>query len=90
MVPILPWLFWNCKCSIWFIALERAYSQNFEMLMPYSCAFLRISGFTRMVVIFFFFFTVYHFISEIFFRMFRRPMIIDAMPIMASGKENSS
>ena len=72
------------------IMILSAFSHVFEMLMPYSCAFLRISGFMRMVVIFFFCFTVYHFISEIFFRMFRRPMIIDAMPIMASGKENSS
>ena len=90
LVPILPWLFWKSKRSIWFIALERAYSQNFEMFMPYSLAFLRISGFMRMVVIFFFCFTVYHLISEICFSFcwmeYAIPAREHAMPIIAKGK----
>ena len=69
------------------IMILSAFSHVFEMFMPYSCAFLRISGFMRMVVIFFFCFTVYHFISEIFLVLvYAIPAREHAMPTIAKGK----
>jgi len=72
------------------IMILSAFSHVLEMLSPNSCAFLRVSGFMRMVVIFFFCFTVYHLISEICFSFcwmeYAIPAREHAMPTIAKGK----